>query len=149
MPGLTPAISAIALTTRLPATRLRYAALARRSVSGVKSLLTASAAVRVVQRKAAQFLLDRLRALGNSCHSAESHPCCADPAGVDLQAKRRQHSGNILVETLGDLVGAKMRRLRQLGHQQPAHEFSGSAVLLAVVEEEVLQRKLADFIALA
>ncbi len=64
-----------------------------------------------------------------------------DPRAIELEAERGKHRRNVLVEALGDLVGAEVRGLRKFRHQEPAHEFARLAVLLAVIEEEVLQRQ--------
>src|SRR6516165_5757239 len=97
-------------------------------------------AVRVGKRQAAQFLFDGFCALGNAGHAAERDPRIADAATIYTQTQSREHRGNILVETLGDLVGAEMRARSKFWDQQAAHVFTRLTILLAVVEKEFFQR---------
>ena len=60
------------------------------------------------------------------------------------QLERRHHGRDVLVEALGDLVGAVARAGRGPGHGDALDELAGPAVLLAVGDEEVLERQAAD-----
>ena len=63
--------------------------------------------------------------------------------------ERPEHGGDILVETLADLEGAKRRRRRERGDGQSPHEFARSPILLAIGDEKILQRQFARAVSLA
>ena len=65
---------------------------------------------------------------------------CGDAARLDGEPEGAQQAGNVLVEALGDLVAAEDLPGREARHVDPGHELARSPVLLAVVDEEVLER---------
>src|SRR3984885_11766626 len=106
-------------------------------------------AARIRKQEAAQFFFDRFGALWRSSHAAERDTRRADTVAIDSHPKSRQHRGNVLVGTLGDLISAEMRPRGKLRHTQTTHVFARPAILLAVVDKEILQRQLAHIVATA
>ena len=81
-------------------------------------------------------------------HAAEGdadvgHP----PLAVQRQPEGAADGGDVLVEALGDLVGTELHPRRRLGQDHRLHEFALAAVLLAVFDEEILQRQFARLVA--
>ena len=65
------------------------------------------------------------------------------PADVELEGS--QNSGNILIETLGNLVGKKSFVVFELGDVDAPNEFTRPAILLAVVDEKIFKQDVALF----
>src|SRR5690242_3920220 len=86
-------------------------------------------------------------ALGDSRHAAEADADIGDAAAVELQVEGAEAGGDVLVEALGDLVAGEAPRRIGAGQADALDELAGPAILLAVVEEEILQRDLAPLAA--
>ena len=139
--------SAPCAAARAPTSR-RYCALARRSSIGLKS-----------SREQRDRLVPVLRVGRDTSRSAPSRrgarasgspPCRRRRCARPRCACRRARSLNApitaemsRVEALGDLVAAEAVLGRNFGTRTSAHELARPAVLLAVVDEVVLQRQRA------
>src|SRR5215475_4163641 len=86
-------------------------------------------------------------AFGDSRHAAEADADVGDPALRELQVEGAEAGGDVLVEALGDLVAGEAPRRIGAGQTDALDELAGPAVLLAVIEEEILQRDLAPLAA--
>src|SRR4051812_15863051 len=84
------------------------------------------------------------RSLGRGRHAAEGQARLGHPVAVEAQLERRHHGRYILVEALADLVGAVARAGRRPGHGDALDELAGAASLLAVCDEELLERQAAE-----
>ncbi len=138
-----PPISIRAFSSRFVATSMRYAALARWSVSGVKSDLSAASAGRqrrgIVETGADQQPLRVRGSLRRRRHAAAGYARPDDAAAVNLDAHGQHDRGDILVEALRDFEGAEPLGLRQQRRLDRQNEFSRRPVLPAVADKEILQ----------
>ena len=85
----------------------------------------------------------RARASGVAAMPPKASRAAATRSAVEPQSERRHHRRDVLVEPLADLVGAVARARRRLRHDDPLDELARPAVLLAVGDEEVLERQAA------
>ena len=146
-----PPISVSALRSSARAVSTRYAALARMVVDRREVLGERRDRVvprrRVVELRLGQRLLGRARALRGRRHAAKGDARAGDARPVDAQLERAHHGRNVLVEALGDLVAAEMLAGRASGCATMRTNSPGCAILLAVVDEEVLERHRARLVA--
>src|SRR6202790_2994907 len=103
----------------------------------------------IVQRRANQLTFDRRCAFRRPGHAAEGDARRGNAVAVDTDPERTEHGGDIFVEPFADLEGPEERGGRKPRHDQTPDEFAGLAILLAVADEELLERQRANPTALA
>src|ERR1043166_6618378 len=95
---------------------------------------------RMIEPRLDQRFLGRACALRDARHAAEGDARAGDALAVDAQLERTHHGGDVAVEALGDLVAAEVLARGEFRYPDHAHELARCPVLLAVVEEEGLDR---------
>ena len=73
-------------------------------------------------------------------HAAEGDARLGDDAVLDAEREGAADAGNVAVEPLGELDDADQHVGRRAGNADALDELAGRAVLLAVAEEEILER---------
>ena len=61
----------------------------------------------------------------------------------DVECERRTKSGNILIESFGDFIGAKEARAFKRRQDNTLDDFVGLKILLAICDEEIFERHFA------
>ncbi len=92
-------------------------------------------------------LLGALRPLRRARHAAKGDPDVGNLFRVQPEGEGAHHGRDVLVEALGHLVGTKAQTRLRLGQDDALDELGRFAVLLAVLDEEALQRQLAPLVA--
>src|SRR5690606_10785160 len=82
-------------------------------------------------------------------HAAEGDARAGDRAVLDGEVETGSDRGDVLVPAFGYLVGRVEASGLRARHGDRLDEFAGCAVLLAVGDEELLERDLAPRLALA
>src|ERR1044072_3033564 len=96
--------------------------------------------LRPVEAPFDQRFLGPARAFRYRRHAAERDARTGDARAVYAQLERAHHRGDVAVEALGDLEAAEAIFGQKLWNAPETHEFPRTAVLLAVVDEVVLER---------
>ena len=91
--------------------------------------------------RAGEHGLEGARAFRNAGQAAKAGADGGDPAGLDAEVEGGTERRDILIEAFGDLVTAEAGLV--FGQGDRLDEFAGRAVLLAVVEKELLERDVA------